>query len=165
MPNDRLNRLIALLGVNLNIQLYKPHQFLNRIKQAFPNFLDIAKSSPLYQAYRHETAAFAVFIIESFHQYLHVQLQKAFELIEAMLIEQQTLSKRALIVEFLVELIRLADEGVFHYPPEYIKPQTKIIFDKLREDWYYYYEEYHEYLTQNTPRIPCPHDRHLGRLW
>ncbi|QOL19538.1 hypothetical protein [Candidatus Bodocaedibacter vickermanii] len=141
LPKDRLNTLIADLEFNLNIQLYKPDQFLNRIKQTFPNFLDVAKSSPLYQPSRHETLAFAVFIVESFHQRKRVQLQRAFELIESILTEQQTLAKRALIIDFLIELIRLADAGVFHYLPSYIQPQTKIIFDNLREDWYYKYDE------------------------
>ncbi len=144
LPNDRLYALIADLEFNLNIQLYKPDQFLNRIKQVFPNFLDVAKSNSLYQPSRHETSAFAVFIIESFHQHKQVQLQQAFELIESLLIEQQTLAKRALIIDFLIELIRLSDEGVFHYLPLYIQTQTKIIFDNLREDWYYKYDKEYE---------------------
>ena len=57
--------LIADLEFNLNIELYKPEYFLNRFKQAFPNFLNVATLSPKYQPSRHETSAFAVFIIIS----------------------------------------------------------------------------------------------------
>ena len=61
-----------------------------------------------------------------------------------MLVENQTLAKRALIVELLVEFIRLADAPVFQSIPKYIQPQTKVIFDNLREDWYYKYDEEYE---------------------
>jgi hypothetical protein len=144
LSNDRLNTLIADLGFNLNIQLYKPDQFLTRIKLVFPNFLDVAISSPLYQASRHETSAFAVFIIESFHQHQQVELQQAFELIESLLTKNQTLAKRALIIEFLIELIRLSDAPVFQSIRKYIQHQTKIIFDNLWEDFYYKYLEFED---------------------
>ena len=85
-----------------------------------------------------------MFIIENIYQNNHSHLQQAFELIESMLTEQQTLAKRALIVGFLIEVIRLSDTKVFEKISQYIQPQTKIIFDNLWEDWYYKYVEFED---------------------
>ena len=60
LPNDRLNALLECLETNLNFQLYKPDQFVNRIKEVFPDFLDVAKLSPLYEKSRHETSAWGL---------------------------------------------------------------------------------------------------------
>lgn len=144
LPDDRLNALIADLEFNLNIQLYKPDLFLNRVKQVFPTFLEVAKTSSLYKKQKHELYAFAVFIVQTIHQNNQAQLQQAFELIESLLIEQQTLAKRALIVELLLELIALTDYDTLKSISEYIQPQTQIIIDNLLEDWYYKYDEEYE---------------------
>ncbi|MDP3641187.1 MAG: hypothetical protein Q8R43_01980 [Alphaproteobacteria bacterium] len=46
LPNNRLNALIADLEFNLNFQLYKPDQFVNRIKEVFPDFFRRCKVKP-----------------------------------------------------------------------------------------------------------------------
>jgi hypothetical protein len=146
LPRDRLNTLIAQLKFNLNIQLYKPDQFLNRIKLVFPNFLDVEISSPLPKKPKHEIAMFAVFIVQTIHKKNHEQLKTAFELIESLLIEQQTLAKRALIIELLLELIAFSDYDTLESISAYFQTQTKLIINNLIEDWHHKYdEEYEEY--------------------